>query len=380
MYSRIVNPKTGHEVFVNSSLGQKIINKYSNQIAQIAGGKGKKKKKLKIKPKCAICKQPGHNKSGCPHNIPWNCEACTFENTGNKLKCDVCETKRPAFKNPPKSGDNKSKKSADESGPTYNQPTPLIGYAGNLPYIEAQVSHNCAKHAINHILQEDKVELGCLCSLWTPDHLIPVANRGGNPVTNPHKKLRLHYCALLVARQEEAQLGTNQHVDWNFLGKSGFADRKDGNWGVITIQYALSDVFNCRTDIYMNHGGKIWTKDKQALNADIANQDLIGFILNIKYFTFSGKGKNKTKQEHRHFISLHNKWTGCYPGGGAAPQFTYLESILADDTRQPQWGCGSFKDIMDWANSEYEIVAMIPIFKKRDVDNNVVSYVCSGCN
>jgi len=198
--------------------------------------------------------------------------------------------------------------------------------------IEAQVIHNCAKHAINHILQEDKVELGCLCSLWTPDHLIPVA------------------------------------------------DRKDGNWGVKTIQYALSDVFNFRTDIYMNHGGKIWTKDKQALNADIANQDLIGFILNIKYFTFSGKGKNKTKQEHRHFISLHNKWTGCYPGGGAAPQFTYLESILADDTRQPRWGCGSFKDIMDWANSEYEIVAMIPIFKKRDVDNNVVSYVCSGCN
>ena len=43
-----------------------------------------------------------------------------------------------------------------------------------------------------------------------------------------------------------------------YLEDSGLLDYKDGNWSTDTIIYALSNVFNFKTDVYFNHGDKIW--------------------------------------------------------------------------------------------------------------------------
>ena len=191
----------------------------------------------------------------------------------------------------------------------------------------------------------------------------------------------MHFCALQAARQEVRLLGLNTHVNKEYLETNGFFDFRDGNWGIKTIIYALNDVFNFRVDEYYNHGGKIWNGDAPSiasrngntLQTSIINPDLLGFILNIVW-------TDEHDQLHRHFIALHNKWNGCHPGGGVANQFTYFESITDDTTRRPVWGCGSFKDIMNWIDSEYDIPAIVAIYKNRDATGTVISYNCPGCN
>lgn len=289
-------------------------------------------------------------------------------------QCEICTTKR-VFKKP--KSNSEAKRKADVT------PLPLAEYNGPGPYIEEQVSHNCAVHSINHILQEDKVELGNLDNLWTPDHLIPPANRGGFSLTNPYKKLRMHYCALEAARQEAMTIGLDTHIDKTYLETNDFFDYKEGNWTVKTILYALGNVFNFKTDVYYNHGGKIWTGEGEpkrsignppsTLLGDVANPDLIGFILNIHWRDSAGT-------IHRHFIALHNRWNGCHLGGDKPNQFTYLESIPDNKTRKPVWGCGSFIDIMNWADKKYTIPAIVAVFIKKEANGRTLSYKCPGCN
>ena len=84
--------------------------------------------------------------------------------------------------------------------------TPLPVYTGDGPYIEHQYRDFCAKHAINHLLQEEKVVRGNLSRLWINDNT-------GNPLANPNAKLSSHYCASEVARQEAIFTGSNDEIN-----------------------------------------------------------------------------------------------------------------------------------------------------------------------
>ena len=193
----------------------------------------------------------------------------------------------------------------------------------------------------------------------------------------------MHYCALEAARREAMIIGLDTHIDKAYLEANDFFDYKEGNWTVKTILYALGTVFNFKTDVYYNHGGKIWTGEGEpkrsvgnpssTLLADVANPDLIGFILNIHWRDSAGT-------IHRHFIALHNRWNGCHPGGDKPNQFTYLESMPDNKTRKPVWGCGSFTDIMNWADKKYTIPAIVAVFIKKEANGRILSYKCPGCN
>ena len=253
---------------------------------------------------------------------------------------------------------------------------PLSQYTGQGPYIEHQYSHFCAKHAINHLLQEEKVVRGNLSRLW-------IGNNTSNPLTNPNAKLSLHYCASEVAREEARTIGIHDVINKPYLEDNDFLDFKDGNWTVKTILYALNNVFNFKTDLYYNHGDKIWTGEGRTkrsegnppstLIEDVANPDLIGFIVNIEW-------TDSYETLHKHFIALHNRWNGCHPGNGFPNQFTYLESIVPYGKEEPVWGCGSFENIMNWISTTYTIHAIIAVFKNRDSNGNIISYNCPGCN
>ena len=57
-----------------------------------------------------------------------------------------------------------------------------------------------------------------------------------------------------------------------------------------------------------------------------------------------------------------------------------LNLLFQEGEEEPVWGCGSFEDIMDWASETYTIPTIISVFKKKDINGNIISCNCPGCN
>jgi len=74
MWNKIVNPKTGRKVNLNSRIGKSVLRNY---IAQLGGSKQTQLKRIAAR-----------------INEPWKCKACDFpDNVGTR--CSICGTPAP---------------------------------------------------------------------------------------------------------------------------------------------------------------------------------------------------------------------------------------------------------------------------------------------
>jgi len=181
-------------------------------------------------------------------------------------------------------------------------------------YSEAQVSLLCGKHAINNILQEEKL-------VWEPSKPLLIDKKTkevANIFTNPmfvQTQLNLHkFCELYPARVAEASHQSLENAKATFT-KTDLCDMANGNVPLEGLNFILNDL-QFRTE-------RESIPDKGIINdASIAkmikNDNLLGVIFNL------GKGHYTALSK---FLKKCKSWTRNETKRLTSVSYSYMDSV-----------------------------------------------------